>query len=147
MNIAVTERLAMERDELEAYLAQVFPQIFARANEYSLETVELGRVVVCLQAGEAHLRPGNTVSGPVLMTLADLAAYALILSHEGEQALAVTTNLNINFLRKAEAGTVYASCRFLKRGKRLMVVDCEIYGADRQKVVAHTTMTYSMPPR
>ena len=63
---------------------------------------------VRLSANELHLRPGGTVSGPSMMALADLAAYVVILAHIGPEALAVTTNLNINFLRKPEPGDLIA---------------------------------------
>src|ERR687884_137197 len=77
-------------------------------------------------AGEAaganrSLRPGGTVSGPVLMTLADVAIYVAILASIGWVPLAVTTNLNINFLRKPAPGDLMAECRLLKLGKRLAV--------------------------
>ena len=49
---------------------------------------------------EEHLRPGGTISGPTMMELADFAMYVAVFSAVGPQPLAVTTNLNINFLRK-----------------------------------------------
>ena len=68
------------------------------------------------------LRPGGTVSGPTLMALADFAMYVVLLSAIGPVGLAVTTNLNINFLRKGRAGQdVLAAAKILKLGKRLAV--------------------------
>ncbi len=79
-----------------------------------------------LNADERHLRPGGTVSGPSLFTLADIGGYVCVLSHAGPDALSVTTNLNINFMRKAEAGPIDGHCRILKLGKSLMVFDIDI---------------------
>ena len=85
-----------------------------------------GLARVSLHADEKHLRPGGTVSGPTLFTLADVAAYAVILAHIGRVALAVTTNLNINFLMKPQPGPLEATATILKLGKRLVVTDIAI---------------------
>ena len=81
------------------------------------------------------------------MALADFAMYVAILAAIGPVALAVTTNLNINFLRKpAQAGLV-ADVRLLKLGKRLAVGEVLIYSEGEDEPVAHVTSTYSIPPR
>lgn len=133
--------------EIMEMLDKVFPQIHAGGRVYAIDSVSPGEAAVRLSANELHLRPGGTVSGPSMMALADLAAYVVILAHIGPQALAVTTNLNINFLRKPEPGDLVATCRLLKLGKRLAVVDCGIAGEGQEDLVAHATATYSVPPR
>jgi len=70
-----------------------------------------------------------------------------VLSHAGPDALSVTTNLNINFMRKAEAGPVEGHCRILKLGRSLMVFDCDMVAGPDNVTVAHATGTYSIPPR
>ena len=55
---------------------------------------------IVLPFDKSSLRPGGTISGPHMMLLADVCMYAVVLVHIGEVKLAVTTNLNINFLRK-----------------------------------------------
>lgn len=137
----------MTETEIMEMLDKEFPQIHAGGRVYSIDRVSPGKAVLRLSANELHLRPGGTVSGPSMMALADLAAYVVILAHIGPVALAVTTNLNINFLRKPEAGDLLATCRLLKLGKRLAVVDCEIAGEGQEELVAHATATYSVPPR
>jgi uncharacterized protein (TIGR00369 family) len=97
--------------------------------------------------GKQHLRPGDTVSGPTLMALADVAMYAALLGEIGLVPLAVTTNLNINFLRKPAQRDVYADARLLKVGKRLAVGEVTLYSEGQAKPVAHVTCTYSIPPR
>lgn len=96
---------------------------------------------------ERMLRPGDTVSGPTLMALADLAMFAVLLSAIGPVDLAVTTNLNINFLNKAPAGAdLIAEAKLLKLGKRLAVGEVVLSSAASPDPVAHVTSTYSIPP-
>lgn len=133
--------------ELNAFLDREFPQIHVDGRIYEIEAVAPGKAVLSVKASEKHLRPGGTISGPTMMALADLAAYAVILAHIGPVALAVTTNLNMNFLRKPEPGDLVGTCRLLKLGKRLAVTECAITGRAGGDLVAHATATYSIPPR
>lgn len=94
-----------------------------------------------------HLRPGNTVSGPTLMALADVAMYAALLGEIGLVPLAVTTSLNINFLRKPAPKDVVGEARLLKVGKRLAVGEIALFSEGEAEPVAHVTCTYSIPPR
>jgi len=135
----------MTADEINDYLNVVYPQLNDQYSDYVAIDVKPGECTVRLNANERHLRPGDTVSGPCLFTLADIGGYACVLSHIGREALAVTTSLNINFMRKATAGPVDGHCRILKLGKTLMVFDIDIV-ADGA-TVAHATGTYAIPPR
>jgi uncharacterized protein (TIGR00369 family) len=136
----------MSAPEVSAYLDEVFPQIKANGDDIVVLRASPGTAEVRLNADDKHLRPGGTVSGPTLFMLADLAAYSVILAHIGRVALAVTTNLNINFLMKPEPGPLDATATILKMGKRLVVTDIAIRDSGRQ-LVAHATATYSIPPR
>ncbi len=137
----------MNAQDVMDLLDREFPQIHAGGRAYSIDSVSSGEAVMRLAATDLHLRPGGTISGPSMMALADLAAYVVILAHIGPVALAVTTNFSINFLRKPEAGDLLGTCRLLKLGKRLAVVECGIAGAGEEELVAHATATYSVPPR
>jgi uncharacterized protein (TIGR00369 family) len=137
----------MTAAEVNSLISGLYPQLNGRQPDYYATEVFPGGCVVRLDAREKHLRPGNTVSGPSLFTLADIGGYVCVLSHAGPDALSVTTSLSINFMRKAEAGPIDGHCRILKLGRSLMVFDIEmIAGPDRQ-MVAHATGTYSIPPR
>jgi uncharacterized protein (TIGR00369 family) len=133
--------------ELEAFLREEFPE--AQANvTVKVEAVGEGHIRVRALIDQRHLRPGGTVSGPTLMWLADCGTYLLILSQIGKVALAVTTNLNINFLRKGEAGRdLIGEARLLKLGKRLAVAEMSIFSEGQPEPIAHVTLTYSIPPR
>jgi uncharacterized protein (TIGR00369 family) len=132
--------------EVNVLLAKVFPQLNEHEGDY--ETVEVfpGGCAVRLNAGERHLRPGGTVSGAALFMLADIGGYVCVLSHAGPDALSVTTNLNINFMRKAGVGPIDGRCRILKLGKSLMVYDIDITAGPDGETVAHAVGTYSIPP-
>lgn len=133
-------------EELETFLAREFPQINEGGPFYSVAAVGPGTAVMRLKPDDRHLRPGGTISGPTLFALADLGAYVVILAHIGPVALAVTTSLTINFLRKPQdGGALRADCRLLKLGKRLAVVDIVIVDED-ETLVAQASATYSIPP-
>ncbi len=131
-------------DEFKAIMKESLPF----AGMMGAEVVELseGKAVFRLPYRADWLRPGGTISGPMLMGLADLAMYAVVLSAVGRVELAVTTNLNINFLRKPAAVDVIAEARMLKLGKRLAVGEVQLFSEGDPDMVAHVTATYSIPP-
>lgn len=137
----------MTSAEIDRFLETDFPQLGGREGGYSVGEIGAGTAVLRLHAGQQHLRPGGTVSGPTLFALADVAAYVAILAHIGPVALAVTTNLSINFLRKPGPGALLGRARILKLGKRLAVVEVEITPENAGDAVAHAVATYSIPPR
>jgi len=130
--------------EMHAYLAEVFPQLGHR-----FEVLEMRPffVRVRMQATEADLRPGGTVSGPAMFTLADCAFYMATLAMIGREALTVTTNCAIDFMRKPGPGALTAEARVLKLGRVLSVGDVLIYSAGVEGPVARAGFTYSIPPR
>lgn len=137
---------ALNRDEMAAYLDEVFPEIHHGGRTMEVETVEYGACRVRMAYHPRHVRPGGTLSGPSMMTLADFALYVAVLSVVGRVELAVTTNLSINFLQKPEKADLIAECRLLKAGKRLCVGEVSIFSDGGEEPVAHVTGTYSVPP-
>ena len=136
--------LALNRDELTDYLVQVFPQV---KDDFAIDALSEEGVTMRLLTAERHLRPGGTVSGPSMFALADVSVYALVLSRLGKKALAVTTNCSLDFMRKPESGVdVVAKARLLKLGRTLAVGDVHMYSLGSDKMVARSTMTYSIPP-
>ena len=135
----------MTADEVNTLIGSAFPQLNRDHRSYHAIDVFPGGCTVRLDAEERHLRPGDTVSGPALFTLADIGGYVCVLSHAGPDALSVTTNININFMRKAGPGPIDGHCRILKLGRSLMVFECTIEASG--EVVAHATGTYSIPPQ
>lgn len=127
---------------MEEFLSKEFPQA-----SFLLESFDEGSVTIRRKIGTDDLRPGGTVSGPTMMGLADCAIYIAILREIGLVALAVTTSLNINFLRKPVADKdIIGVCKILKLGKSLAVGEVAIYSEGDDQPIAHSVGTYSIPP-
>ncbi|MEM7598997.1 MAG: PaaI family thioesterase [Pseudomonadota bacterium] len=134
---------ATAKDIMDA-IEREFPQV---AGDFSIETLEAGRVTVRLNVQDKHLRPGGTVSGPSIFGLADVSVWIVTMSMIGPQTMAVTTNASLDFMRKPEAGRdLLAECRLLKLGRVLAVGDVLIYSEGNEDPVARASMTYSIPP-
>jgi uncharacterized protein (TIGR00369 family) len=101
---------------------------------------------IMMTVNELSLRPGGTISGPTMMALADFAMYVAVLGGIGPVPLAVTINLNINFLRKPAQRDLLAEARLLRLGRRLATGEVTIRSDGEEKPVAHVTSTYSIPP-
>ncbi len=136
---------ALTADQLGNLLTAEFPQAFYPGCGLTIERVEYGNVRVRRAYHADFLRPGGTISGPTMMELADFAMYVAVLSAIGAVPLAVTTNLNINFLRKPAQADLIAKAKLLKVGKRLAVGEVAIYSDGVEEPVAHVTSTYSIP--
>ena len=137
----------MTVEEVERFLASEFPQAFHPGSGLSIEKVWFGGCRVRLAYSEKFIRPGGTISGPTMMMLSDFALYVAVLAAIGPVALAVTINLNINFLRKPDRRDLIAEAKMLKLGKRLAVMEVNLFSDGNEEAVAHVTSTYSIPPR
>lgn len=133
----------MTSDEIKDFMQKFFPQ--ARL-PVEFEELRDGFLRIRVSMSDRNLRPGGTVSGPTLMAIADSAMYYLVLGMIGPVALALTTNLNINFLRAPKLADVIAEAEMLKLGKRLAVGQVTLYSEGSDEPVAHATVTYSIPP-
>jgi acyl-coenzyme A thioesterase PaaI-like protein len=132
---------ASNKAEIVEFLAREFPQSKCRVLE-----VGAGAATVAHEVGADELRPGGTVSGPVLMTVADVGLYVALLGEIGIVPLAVTTNLTINFLRKPAADKrIVGVCQLIKVGKVQAVGEVRLYSEGAPEVVAHAVGTYSIP--
>lgn len=137
--------IRITKDEMMPYLDQVFPQV---RGMFGIDRLDEDLLVMRLFEDEKHLRPGGTVSGPAMFALADVAAYVATMARIGKEALAVTTNCSIDFMRKPESGKdVLAECRVLKLGRALSVCDVLLYSEGMAEPVARANLTYSIPPK
>ena len=135
----------MSPEELQKFLEEHFPQ---SANlGLAIEHLDAKTIRVRFPVDDRHLRPGGTVSGPTLVWLADCAFYLLILAQLGPVAMAVTTNLNINFMRKPSTADLIGEGRLMKLGKTLATGDFTIWSEGLAEPVAHVTLTYAIPPK
>ena len=137
--------LKLTAGEIAAYLEEVFPQV---DGQFTIEELGEMRVRVRLNVSEAHLRPGGTVSGPSVFSLADVSVYIAILGMIGPKGMTVTTNCSIDFMRKPAANTdLIAECRLLKLGRVLAVGEVLIFSDGGTDPVARASLTYSIPPK
>ena len=136
-------RAGLSSADMAEFLAREFPQCKCRVLE-----VGPGTAAIAHEVGLDELRPGGTVSGPVLMTVADVGLYVALLGEIGIVPLAVTTNLTINFLRKPAADKrIVGVCRLIKVGRVQAVGEVHLYSEGISEVVAHAVGTYSIPRR
>lgn len=129
------------KQQISEFLATEFPQM-----KCTVESVGNQSAVVTHEIGFNELRPGGTVSGPVMMGLADVALYVAILGEIGIVPLTVTTNLTVNFLRKPSADArLIANCNMIKIGRTLAVGEVSLYSEGSPEPVAHVVGTYAIP--
>ncbi|MCX7588241.1 PaaI family thioesterase [Phenylobacterium sp. 58.2.17] len=140
----MTLSLTLDANQVNTLLRRAFPDgsdaHFPRVTE-----VAPGRAVLVRAYHDSMLRPGRLISGPNLMALADTAAYALILAHIGDQLMAVTSSLVMNFLRGAKPGDLYAEAQMLRLGRRNAVCDVRLWTEHPDRLAAQATVTYAIP--
>lgn len=130
--------------ELTAFLDATFPAE-TRPSLGEVVGIAPGSVRMTLQPGANMLRPGGIVSGPTLMALVDVAAYAAIAAHHGPEPMAVTNALSITFLRACRVEPIMADARILKLGRRLATIDVRIWQGTEDRLIAQSTVGYALP--
>ncbi|MFY0691539.1 MAG: PaaI family thioesterase [Paracoccaceae bacterium] len=136
--------LKMTAAELKAFLERDFPQV---AGDFEFVSVKPYDITMALSTDDKHLRPGGTVSGPSMFALADVSAYFAVLSMLGPVALAVTTNISMDFMRKPAPGRLLCRMELLKLGRSLAVTEGRLFSETApDKPVARASLTYSIPP-
>lgn len=110
-----------------------------------VEQVGGGRARVRQPFRENLIRPGGTLSGPTMMGLADSAMYAAILGQLGRLEMAVTQNLNINFLARPEPCDLIADAEIIRLGRRSAVLEVRLFSDGSDQLVAHVTGIYALP--
>jgi acyl-coenzyme A thioesterase PaaI-like protein len=142
---------AMTIPELKKFIAEHFLQAPADVEIEHLDDTKIRvrqkKIRVRQKTHDRNLRPGGTVAGPTVMAMVDFGFYLLLLGRLGPVAHAVTTNLNINFMRKPEPVDLLGEGRLLKLGKTLAVGDFTVWSDGKKEPVAHATVTYSIPPK
>ena len=137
--------LKMSAAEIMQLLAETFPQ---QAQNFIIDELTEDALIVRHKIDDRHLRPGNTISGPTMFSLADISLYILTMSRIGPVSLAVTINCSMDFMRKPEAASdLIAKTRLLKLGKSLCVGDVLIFSEGKNEPVARASMTYSIPKK
>jgi len=143
----------MERESKMAELTAGQVQALIRAGVPMAEDIDLriDRLEADLAVARVPfhgklVRPGGTLSGPTIMSLADAAMYAVVLGRLGRVEMAVTANLNINFLARPKPLDLIAEARILRLSRRQAVCEVQLYSQGEEgELVAHVTGTYALP--
>lgn len=136
----MTQQPVLTAAEVAAFVDEVFPQ---QSGTFLVEELASMRCRIRMPVADRHLRPGGTVSGPSLFTAADCAFYFALLGMVGREAMAVTTTLTINFLRRPPAVDVIAEARLLKLGRTLVTGDVLLFSEGIVDPVAQATGSYA----
>ena len=136
--------LRMDAAAVNAFLQRAFPEADPEQMP-RVTSAAPSRVMLTMPTASRNLRPGGVISGPTLMSMADTAAYALVLAHVGEVAMAVTTSLTIHFLRPAKPGVLYAEAELLKLGRRIATCEVSLWTEGRDRLAAKATVAYALP--
>ena len=133
-------KLVLSADELNAVMAGAFP---GGGRTDTVRDVSPGRVHMVMPYNPLTLRPGGLISGPTQMSLADSAAYVLVMAHVGPELMAVTSSLTMNFLRGARPGDLHAEAELLSLGRRLAVCDVRLWTESSDRLASQATVTYA----
>ncbi len=130
-------------DDMNAFFKKAFegrpkpwPEIIEAREDY---------VKIELESGPAQLRPGGFINGPTQMGLADQVAYAVIFTRLGIVPMAMTSNLNIDFLRPCQGDALIAEGKMIKLGRSLAVIEVNLRGNKNEKISSRATVTYALP--
>jgi uncharacterized protein (TIGR00369 family) len=139
--------------ELTPTLSESVAQIIASVSPdfirsgIRIERVELPEAVCTLPFHTKQTRPGNTISGPTMMFLADFTMYALVLALDNAQVMSVTQDLHMHFLARPAAQDLQAIGTVVKKGRKTVVMRVDIFSIHpdgEKKLVAFATGTYAL---
>ena len=136
--------LKLTAEEAASFLIELFP---GWSKYYDLLSLDEQGMRLKMFVQERHLRPGGTVSGPAVFAMVDAGAYLLTMAHIGREAMTVTSNCSIDYMRKPVAGAdIIGEFRLLKLGRTLCVMDVLVYSEGDPAPVARANITYAIPP-
>ena len=131
-------------EEVNAFVADVYPSSYADGTR----CVELGdgMAVVRWPFDQSTLRPGGYISGPRMFGLADSALWFATFTVIGLEAMAVTIEMSIRFLRPAQSGDLLARANLNSVSTRRLVGTVELWvdGAP-DRLVAVAQGSYARP--
>ena len=134
---------ALTAEQVQALIRLGVPM--AEDIDLCIDHLDVDKAVARVPFHRKLVRPGGTLSGPTIMALADAAMYAVVLGRLGRVEMAVTANLNINFLAKPKPVDLLAEARILRLSRRQAVCEVSLYSQGEEDLVAHVTGTYALP--
>ena len=136
---------AVTAEEIDVFIQEAFGGRGPSLNAPKTNYVDAGRAIIEMNIDKNMLRPGGFISGPTQMAIADHAAYIAIFTMMGIKPMALTSNLNIDFLRPCQGDAIIADARIIKMGRALAVINVEIRGNASEKMASQLTVTYALP--
>lgn len=131
-------------ETIEAFVDRQWP---ARANQATCREVSGRHVVVEMPVAAEAIRPGGLISGPTQFACADLALWYAVFGAIGLEAMAVTSELSIRFVRPASGDRLHARADLNSVGSRQIVGTVSIWVDDPDKPVAVAQGIYMAPRR
>jgi uncharacterized protein (TIGR00369 family) len=141
-----TPDVLLDTETVTRLIDEAFPEIQASGRPLVIEAVAPRSARVRLPFHPHNLRPGGTVSGPAMFTLADFTIYVAVIATLGKAGIpAVTSNLSINFLLRPDPGDLVAEARLIRVGRRLIYAEVALHADGRDDIIAHATSSYAVP--
>lgn len=113
----------------------------------TVEAIEEGEIRLHFPFQPNHFGPGGIVSGPLLLSHADTAIYAAVQHDLPPGQIALTSTLDISFLRPAQPVDVIALSRVLRRGKRLAHAEAWLFNYAAMDPILHATASCAIVQR
>lgn len=128
-------------DSVSAFVAEQW------ADAPAAECLEIsGRHVVArMDVSPASIRPGGFISGPTQFAMADLALWYAVFGAVGLEAMALTSELSIRFVRPAVGSFLMGRADLHSVGKRNIVGSVVIHTGDADRPTAVCQGTYVLP--
>ena len=130
--------------QVNEFIEQTFPS--AHSDAMRCEELGQGFAVARWTFDETELRPGGYISGPRIFGLADVAFWMATFTVNGLEAMAVTSEMSIRFLRPAQNGDLVARAEIESVGQRRIVATVRVWVDDSpDRPVAVAQGAYSRP--
>ncbi|MDK1039283.1 MAG: PaaI family thioesterase [Actinomycetota bacterium] len=131
-------------DEVNAFLVETYPA--AADDGLGCEELSDRSAVARWKFNESSLRPGGYISGPTQFAAADIALWFAAFTVIGLEAMAVTSEMSIRFLRPARNGDLLARATVHSVSDRRIVGSVELWiDGQQDKPVAVAQGTYARP--
>lgn len=134
-----------ERSTEDEIRERVAASSFHASIGITVEQVREGSVDLRLDAGPGHTNLQGTVHGGVLATLLDTAAGLAVRSAIPPGSRHVSVNLDVQYLAPAGTGTLLATGRVVRMGRRIAFAEADVTDAGGE-VVARAQVTIAVSP-
>lgn len=118
------------------------PHPFADLLGVNIDSKQDGKCQCSVKFNEKLLNPNNVVHGGVIYSLADTGMGGALQSVLEEEELCATIELKITYLYPAGHDDIFCSSIVLKKGKRIAMLESEIFSGCR--MIAKATGSFAV---